>query len=180
MYSKTKIKNDDDCWEWCGAKTPAGYGVINKGKIIYAHRLSYEVHVEDIGKNFVCHTCDNPSCVNPKHLFLGNHEQNMRDMAKKGRAVWAKRKMPEAVRQKIKNTKKMRKYEVTEETRKKLSLSLVNAYKSGKRKRNMITAYGQTLSARDWQEKTGVKSVLINERIRRGWKPEDAVSRKAA
>lgn len=77
----------DNCWIWSGCKLVSGYGVIqlNKKKI-YAHRCSYEMNFGPIPIGIhVCHKCDNPLCVRPSHLFLGNFSENMRDKVSKGR-----------------------------------------------------------------------------------------------
>ena len=84
-------KGEDECWEWTGAKT-SGYGELSiKSKPIRAHRISWEIHYGPIPKGkFICHHCDNRSCVNPKHLFLGTQSDNMQDCMKKGRFNRAK------------------------------------------------------------------------------------------
>lgn len=81
-----KIKKED-CWVWIGAKNQKGYGLfrISGGKTIAAHRFSYLLYNGEIGEMNVLHKCDNPSCVNPKHLFLGTNQDNVDDKMKKGR-----------------------------------------------------------------------------------------------
>jgi hypothetical protein len=81
------IDKKDGCWIWTGCATRDGYGVLTVGrKQFRAHRLSYEEFVCPIGDGkLVCHSCDTPLCVNPKHLFLGSPRDNTQDMIKKGR-----------------------------------------------------------------------------------------------
>ena len=82
---------ENDCWVWTGATNKCGYGEFwySKAKRS-AHRFAYFLYnkSEDISLNnlYVCHTCDNPHCVNPNHLFLGTHNDNMVDKKNKLRA----------------------------------------------------------------------------------------------
>jgi hypothetical protein len=76
------------CWPWTGGKKHDGYGILRIfGRHEGAHRASWILTngpIDD-ASIFVCHRCDNPPCVNPAHLFLGTHLDNMRDMIRKGR-----------------------------------------------------------------------------------------------
>jgi len=85
FLSKTKI-SDAGCWEWTGALN-LGYGVFGLfGVARPAHRVSWGLFKGELPKElFICHKCDNRKCVNPDHLFLGTHQDNMDDMVRKGR-----------------------------------------------------------------------------------------------
>lgn len=84
FYDKTELNNE--CMEWQLALNKHGYGLVrHNGKLELAHRVSYLISIGDMCGAHVLHTCDNPKCVNPSHLFIGNHQDNMIDMRLKGR-----------------------------------------------------------------------------------------------
>ena len=86
MKLKT-TETSNGCWEWNGAKNRDGYGRTMKGpKNISTHRRMYELAVGPIpNKLQVLHKCDNPPCINPSHLELGDHNENMNQMQSRGR-----------------------------------------------------------------------------------------------
>lgn len=93
LWPKVQKGNPDECWPWLGAADASGYGKIGLGgKTIKATRAVYEdVYGPFDTSLFVCHTCDNPPCVNPSHLFLGTHQDNMDDCVSKGRNIHGER-----------------------------------------------------------------------------------------
>ena len=86
---KESSEQNGDCLIWRLGLSVMGYGLMKIGKTTrYAHRIAYETWVGPIPKGmWVLHKCDNQPCINPKHLFLGTHRENMEDMAAKGRAT---------------------------------------------------------------------------------------------
>lgn len=83
----------DDCWIWIGDTGSNKYGYFSlQGRRYLAHRIAYFFeHPSDSQNLLVCHKCDNPSCCNPNHLFLGTDLDNNRDMVSKGRNCSAER-----------------------------------------------------------------------------------------
>jgi len=93
FHDKYHKDKSNGCWIWDKALDRQGYGTISIGILsngtkrkVKAPRIMWELyHGENPGDMFVCHHCDNPSCVNPKHLFLGTHKDNQSDSVNKGR-----------------------------------------------------------------------------------------------
>lgn len=83
-----QVVKGEACWLWSGNKDACGYGVIKyHQKALKAHRVAYELTTgQHPGKLCVLHSCDNPGCVNPKHLTLGTPGDNARDRSRKGRS----------------------------------------------------------------------------------------------
>lgn len=100
FLNRVRKGTDDQCWQWTeyrskGRKAQAagGYGRVDAFglKGVYVHRLAYclsnrGLELKRVGELIVRHTCDNPICCNPKHLVLGTHADNMRDMVERGRS----------------------------------------------------------------------------------------------
>lgn len=91
FWSKVTIKSKSECWTWNGACNKDGRGIVwRNGAKHKAPRVAWFLTFgEDVPSDLsVCHSCDNPSCVNPKHLWIGTHKENMTDSIRKGRFVF--------------------------------------------------------------------------------------------
>ena len=89
LIKRSQLNPSTGCTEWTSAKTSFGYGRVSCGREfnnMRAHRLSWAIVNGPIPEDMcICHSCDNPSCINPDHLFLGTKLDNTADMVSKGR-----------------------------------------------------------------------------------------------
>ena len=88
FWSKVDIRNTDGCWNWIASKNKKGYGEFYLKNVphLHAHQISWMIVRGNISNGMcVLHKCDNPSCVNPTHLFLGTNQDNVNDKMTKGR-----------------------------------------------------------------------------------------------
>lgn len=99
FMSKFTVGNADQCWEWLDHTLDYGYGGFKlKGKTVRANRLSYAIYFHDPADLHVLHNCDNPRCVNPNHLRIGTHEENMEDIGKRDRRNDRRKINPQTVK----------------------------------------------------------------------------------
>src|SRR5512137_174351 len=87
FWDRVNKNAENGCWEWTAYRDINGYGHITiNQKESLAHRKAWELTNGEIPTGmFLCHKCDNPSCVNPDHMFIGTQKENLNDMRNKGR-----------------------------------------------------------------------------------------------
>lgn len=91
LISNTYPEPNTGCWLWSGMLNVSGYGIMKcaslpQFKTALTHRISYYLHKGEFDYSLnVLHTCDTPCCINPDHLFLGTHQDNMNDRKRKNR-----------------------------------------------------------------------------------------------
>lgn len=94
FWLKVDVRGANDCWLWTASVDTSGYGwgiSVNRSRRITAHRYSWMLKNGPIPRGMIiCHKCNTPRCVNPKHLYAGTHKDNMRDLLSSGNHFFAK------------------------------------------------------------------------------------------
>lgn len=87
FWAKVNKKGDNECWEWIAAKNNKGYGQFRIGGVSKStHRISYIIHKGEMPDGLmICHTCNNPTCINPNHLYAGTGKDNMKQSVREMR-----------------------------------------------------------------------------------------------
>lgn len=115
FLEKFVINSDNGCWEWKSNFNANGYGRFysDRKRREMAHRVSYRLFIREFDDSlWVLHKCDNPKCVNPNHLFLGNRNDNMQDMWNKNRHPIPKGRTTESMLGEKNSNSKLKKKDV--------------------------------------------------------------------
>lgn len=167
-----KVERGTGCWNWTKGKDDDGYGVFSwQGNLIKAHRFSWELYHRRSVPDGLCvlHTCDNPSCVRPTHLFVGTQADNGKDRDQKGRGLAGTKQSPQHVinrmQSRLKNGKKY-----SPETIAKMSLAKIGKRASDETRKKMS-------DMRQGVPRPGLIGVLAGERNPRAVLTRDDVAR---
>ncbi len=193
-----KTQADGDCIVWIGHRCAKGYGRIRlKGKYRFAHRVVYEMHRGPIPDGLlVMHSCDNPPCVNIKHLSLGTQLDNVRDMQNKGRAVILRGAAHSSIKLSAEQIETIRRRYISHDKQngapalgrefgvhQKTILAIVHGKhwsgpaESVKRK-SVLTFNGVTQNVPAWAASIGIAANALYARLRLGWSVERALTEK--
>ena len=158
FWAKVNKEAENGCWEWTAAANSKGYGQFSIGGVSKStHKISYIIHKGEIPDGLmICHTCNNPPCVNPNHLYAGTGKDNAQQAAKEGRLASQQKTHCKAG------------HEFTEENtalykQKKRGNALTRVCKTCKKindKRRVNTPERQKYSAEYWQKYRGVPKDL--------------------